>query len=66
MGGVRARVLPVYTFKMMPRIDKCTFVTFRSGIRGKQGCGSRRGKFEGKNRKNARKMEENCNFIIKY
>ena len=30
------------------------------------GSESRRGKFEGKNRKNARKMEENCNFIIKY
>ena len=27
---------------------------------------SRRGKFVGKNRKNARKMEENCNFITKY
>ena len=28
--------------------------------------GSRRGKFEGKNIKNARKIEDNCNFIIKY
>ena len=27
--------------------------------------GFRRGKFEGKNRRNARKMEENCNFKIK-
>ena len=28
------------------------------------GSGSRRGKFEGENRKNPRKKEENCNFII--
>ena len=29
------------------------------------GSGSRRGKFERENRKNAMKMKENCNFIIK-